>query len=161
MKSKQLKGFTILEALISLMLMSVIITITYSLFNLIGKQLSFFEKENIQVLEYNLFNSTLMRDIEKAHNFSFSDDELLLKYYDGSEINYTINNHFILRENLIKTDSFELRVIDYEFLNDNSKININTTFLMHLSVLNDTIKTNYFLNKNNADIINNIYFNED
>ena len=161
MDTKHLKGFTILEALISLMLMSIIITITYSLFNLIGKQLSLFEEENVQVLEYNMFNSTLIHDIEKAYDFSFSENELFLKYYDDTEINYSINRHYILRQNAIKVDTFRLQVINHSFLENDTKNDINQTLLVSLNVLNDTIKANYFLKKDQSEIINNIYFNED
>lgn len=158
---KHLKGFTVLEALISLMLMSIIITITYSLFNLIGKQLSLFEEENATVLEYNLFNSTLISDIEKANDFSFSENELFLNYYNETEINYFIKSQYILRQSSVKIDTFKLQVINHAFLNDDTKNNINHTFLVSLNVLNDTIKANYYLKKDQSKIINNIYFNED
>ena len=161
MTIKHLKGFTILETLITLVLMSVIISITFSLFNLIGKQLSLFEKENTQVLEYNLFNTTLMRDIDKAYDFSYTDSDLVLKFYDESEINYTVNAKYILRHNHIKKDTFKIQVNDFQFLNDDAKTDINTTFLLSLRVLNDTINTNYFLSKNNSETINKDYFNED
>lgn len=160
MKIKLLKGFTILEALISLMLMSIIIVVTYSLFNLIGKQLSLFNEEHSQVLEYNLFNSTIINDVEKTNDFVIMNDEFILKKYDETEINYAIKKDYILRQNAIKTDTFMVRVINYEFLNNN--INpLNKTLQIKLNVLNDTINTNYFLSKDNSEIINTMQFNED
>lgn len=160
MKIKLLKGFTILEALISLMLMSIIIVVTYSLFNLIGKQLSLFNEEHSQVLEYNLFNSTIINDVEKTNDFVIMNDEFILKKYDETEINYTIKKDYILRQNAIKTDTFMVRVINYEFLNNN--INpLNKILQIKLNVLNDTINTNYFLSKDNSEIINTMQFNED
>lgn len=160
MKTKLLKSFTILEALISLMLMSIIIVVTYSLFNLIGKQLSLFNEEHSQVLEYNLFNSTIINDVEKTNDFVIINDEFILKKYDETEINYAIKKDYILRQNAIKTDTFMVRVINYEFLNNN--INpLNKTLQIKLNVLNDTINTNYFLSKDNSEIINTMQFNED
>ncbi|MDO5968990.1 prepilin-type N-terminal cleavage/methylation domain-containing protein [Flavivirga aquimarina] len=155
-----LKGFTILEALISLMLMSIIVTITYSLFNLIGKQLSLFEKENVQVLEYNLFNSALINDIKKANDFSFSDNELSLKYYDGTYIYYSINKRNILRKHTIKTDTFNLQTTDYKLLNEDKNAKTQV-LLLSLSVLNDTVNTNYFFKKDRSKMINQKYFSED
>ncbi len=161
MKTRELKGFTILEALISLMLMSIIVTITYSLFNLIGKQLSLFNEEHTQVLEYNLFNSTIISDIEESNDFNIINNEFILKKYDDTEINYTIRDHYILRQNAIKTDTFKLRVINYKSL-DNYKYNLlNKILKVELRVLNDTISTNYFFNKNNSEVINTMYLNED
>ncbi|HEX9600813.1 MAG TPA: prepilin-type N-terminal cleavage/methylation domain-containing protein [Mariniflexile sp.] len=161
MKNKQLKGFTILEALISLMLMGIIITVTYSLFNLIGKQLSLFEKENAEVLEYNLFNSTLMRDIDKSNDFIVDDDKLVLKNYNNNDVYYNLNGHYVLRKNAVKTDTFKVRILDYKFINNDVENPVNTTFQIALNVLNDTINAYYLLEKNNSVIINDIYFNED
>lgn len=161
MKNKLLKGFTILEALISLMLISIVISITYSLTNLIGKQLSLFEEENGQILEYNLFNTTIMSDIEKANDFNIDNDILVLKSYDNTEIHYSIEKYHVLRQSAIETDTFKVQVIDYIFVSDGELNPLNKTFRVSLNVLNDTINTNYFLNKNKSEIINNIYFNED
>ena len=161
MKTKSLNGFTILEALISLMLMSIIIVITYSLFNLIGKQLSLFNEEHTQVLEYNLFNSTMIGDIEKANDFDIMNDELILKKYDGTEINYAFKEDYILRQNAIKTDTFMVQVVNYEFLNNDRVQTLNKALNVKLNVLNDTINTHYFLNKDNSELINSRFFNED
>lgn len=160
MRTKLLKGFTILEALISLMLMSIIIVISYSLFNLIGKQLSLFNEENNQILEYNLFNSIMISDIENANNFDIIDGIIILKKYDETEIKYSIQNDFILRQHLIKTDTFKVQVINHEFIN-NRHATLNKTLQIKLYVLNDTVNTNYFLNKDNSEVINARYFNED
>lgn len=161
MTNKKLKGFTILEALISLMLISIIITITYSLSNLIGKQLSLFTEENNQVLEYNLFNTTIISDIEKSNDFNIDNEVLVLKNYNNTEIRYSINKHEVLRQNTVGIYTFKVRVIDYLFLNTDELNPLNKTFRVSLNVLNDTINANYFLNKNRSEIINNIYFNED
>ena len=160
MRTKLLKGFTMLEALISLMLMSLIIVISYSLFNLIVKQLSLFNEEHNQVLEYNLFNSTLMSDIESAHNFDIINNQLTLRKYNETELNYTITANYILRKNTIKTDTFKVQVINYEFV-EKRNASLNKTLQIKLYALNDTIKTNYFLNKDNSEVINAKYFNED
>ena len=159
MNIKYVKGFTILEALITLVLMSIVISITFSLINLMGKQLSLFEKENTKITEYNLFNSTLIRDIDQANNFYYYHNDLVLKFYDESKINYTISSEYILRENHIRKDTFKISVDKFEF--KQNVANRNVLFLLTLKVLNDTINANYFLNKNNSDIINNRFFNED
>tara|TARA_R110002049_G_scaffold66243_1_gene173124 strand:- start:1450 stop:1938 length:489 start_codon:yes stop_codon:yes gene_type:complete len=160
-KNKQFKGFTILEALISLMLMSIIIGITYSLFNLVEKQLSFFKKDNAQILEYNLLNATILGDIDASNTFKVAENTLILKNYNDTEVSYTLLSHSVLRQKDIKIDTFKVRVIDYDVLNNDTKNSQNTIFKIRLNVLNDTINTQYFLKKNNSEIINNLYFNED
>lgn len=158
MKNKTLKGFTILEALISLMLMSIIITLTYALFSLTEKQLSLFKQENFEVLEYNLFNSTLLRDIEKSTRFEYTEHVLFIENYDASTIYYSINKQYILRQNDVKVDTFNLKVIDFGISNSNDA---DATVLLTLDILNDTISANYFFKKDNSELINATFFNED
>ncbi len=160
-KSKQLKGFTILETLISLMLMSIIIGITYSLFNLIEKQLSFFKKDNTQILEYNLLNATMMSDIDASCAFNIVDNMLVLKNYDNTEEFYSLNREYVLRQKNAEVDTFKVRVIDYDVLKPAVANSQNTTFQIRLNVLHDTINAFYFLKKSNSEIINSHYFNED
>lgn len=161
MRFKQLKSFTILEALISLMLMGIIISITYTLFSMLGKQMVLFEKENASELQYNLFNTTILNDINNASNFSLIENKLVLKYYNDTSIDYRVENTSVLRNNMITTDTFKLGVVSYEFVQHDIIKPLDKTFRLTLKLLNDTINTNYFLTKNHADVINNIYFNED
>lgn len=158
MKNNQLNAFTILEALIGLMLMGIIITATYTIFNIMNKQLTLLNDEHQQVLEYNLFHSTVIGDIEKAIDFDVLEDALVLGNYDESTIKYAINKQYITRQNAIKTDTFNIPVIHFEFPNRTE----NKGFLkMALNILNDKVETNYFLKKDNAQIINARYYNED
>ena len=161
MKNKKLKGFTILETLISLMLMSVIIVITYSLFNLVEKQMFLFNKNNEQLLAYNLFNLAIIKDINKANDFNISGDNLILKNYNDTSIIYSIKNESVTRENESVTEIFKVQVVNYKFMNNDVSKPLNKTLQIKLNVLNDTIIANYFLNKNNSEVINTMYFNED
>ncbi|RED45652.1 hypothetical protein [Seonamhaeicola aphaedonensis] len=157
MKNKRLNAFTILEALIGLMLMGIIISTTYTLFNVMNKQLSLLSHENTQVLEYNLFNSTILGDIHKANDFYVLEDKLVLNNYDESTIRYAINKQHITRQSTIKIDTFNIPVTHYRFPYQKN----NNDFLrITLNILGDKLETNYFLKKDNAQIINATYFNE-
>ena len=157
--TKQLKAFTILEVLISLILTSIIISLTYSLFILISKQLVLFETENSAILEYNLFNTTIKYDIENATDFKIENDELHLKNYTETDIIYSVQNQKILRTSQIVSDTFHIHVKSYRFdATDNSFMDI---FKLDLNLLNETINANYYLRKDLSKKINNSYFNED
>jgi len=159
--NKHFKGFTILETLISLILISIIIGLTYSIFNLIGKQMALLEEEYTQVLQYNLFNTTIKNDIKKSTNYKINNDQLILINYNEANINYSIKNNRILRQNNIKTDTFNINLISYRFFKKNQSDNYEKTFQVSLLLLNDTINANYFLNKSISEVINTMYFNED
>ncbi|OEK09147.1 hypothetical protein A8C32_10460 [Flavivirga aquatica] len=158
MKVEKLKSFTILETLLSLMLMGIVITITYTLFNVLGKQMSLFENENASELQYNLFNTTIINDIEKANDFNLVNDNLVLQYYDNSTIEYKVLDNNILRYHAIKTDTFKVNIIKHNFLQEDNANLLDKTFLLTLILLNDTINATYFLNKNKASVINDTYF---
>lgn len=160
MKAKKLKSFTVLEALISLMLMGIIIAISYALFNVLGKQMSLFEKENIDELQYNLFNTAIISDIEKANDFKLINEDLILKNYNDTIIKYSIKANYILRMHSVKTDTFKVNVLTHNFIERNATT-LDKILEIKMELLNDTITANYFLNKNNAEHINSMYFNED
>jgi competence protein ComGF len=158
--TKHFKAFTILEALISLMLISIIIALSYSLINLIGQQLSLYEKENTQVLEYNLFNTTLKYDIETSTDFDMlNTEQLVLSYYNKQPTTYTFTNKAILREHTVATDTFKIQTNEVTFINQpNSK---NSILNINLTLLKDIIHANYIVNKEVSELINNRYSNED
>jgi len=155
---KKIKAFTMLEALISLILTGIIIALSYSLFTLVNKQMALFETENTAIIDYNLFNSTLTNDINNANDFDYDNNELLLKNYFKPQIRYRFDEGIIIRTNENnKTDSFKLRP-----LNKNYKdLTTNQSMLsMSFELLNDTIQVNYFMTKQNSNIINQKLFNE-
>ncbi len=154
--TKKLKSFTILEALISLMLMSILITLIYSTINLIGKQLSLFQEENTEILEYNLFNSVFKNDLYNSSNFKVNYNQILFIKYDGSEVNYTIQKPDILRKNKVTIDTFKIKILDYK-LNTQLKSN-DGQFELRLKLLNETINTNYFFKRGISETINSKYF---
>ncbi|MCK8480933.1 type II secretion system protein [Psychroserpens algicola] len=160
-KKTNIAAFTLLESLITLMLISIIIALSYALINLIGKQLSVFEKENTQILEYNLFNSTLINDINNAYNYSFDTNHLLLSFYKGDTIDYYIQKKKIIRRHNSTRDSFHISNVAYSFYKSPNTKGSKAYLELKLELLKDTITTNYYLKKSNAERLNNILFNED
>lgn len=160
MNNNYLKGFTVLEALISLILMSIIITLTYSIYNLIEKQMMLFQTEHDSILQYNVFNTTFKNDIYKAIDVMIVDNQIGLKYYDDTNVTYHLANDHILRETIVKTDTFKLPVSDYSFTQEQmvnetyNKLNISTR------ILSEPLETSYYVKTNRAQSINTIYFNE-
>ncbi|MDO5981432.1 hypothetical protein [Flavivirga spongiicola] len=140
--------------------MGIIITLSYTVFNLIEKQMTLFQNENTGILQYNLFNTTIKNDIYNANNFTQDNNQLLLEYYDGSSINYQVSKHFILRHHDIKTDTFKLRVLSHKFLQNGISKPLDKILQVSIEVLGDSINTNYYLKKNTANTINSVYFND-
>jgi competence protein ComGF len=156
---RPIKAFTMLEALISLILTGIIIALSYSLFTLVNKQMTLFEKENTAIIEYNLFHSTLTNDINNSNNFEYTDDELVLKNYFKPYIIYKFKTNYVTRSiDHHKPDSFKIQTFNTNYKTITPKHN---QLNMSISLLNDTVQANYFLTKQNSSVINQKLFHED
>ena len=156
----KVRAFTMLEALISLILTGIIITLCYTLFMLMNKQMAIFEKENTEIINYNLFNTTLRFDINNSNNFSFDNNRLILKNYINPDVIYDFDGKDIRRTvKGLNTDVFKITALNKKvWLSDTlSKSHISIS----IKLLNDTLYTNYFLNKSLDIIINENLFYED
>lgn len=157
----KIKAFTILESLISLILLGIIIGLVFTLLNLINKQVVQFNGNNSDELNYNFFDLTIQKDIYEAYDYSISGNNLLLINYDDSNIGYEFsNNHITRTKNAIK-DTFRLKVKDYRYMPIGKLDSQNNIVLMNIDVMGANIKANYFLYKDKAKLINDTFYNED
>lgn len=161
LKNKKLKSFTILEVLISLLIMGIIIGLTYSLFNIVEKQLLTYQKDNNKVLDYNLFNTVFKRDIDASNDFNLNKNIVQLHFYNKDTISYQILNTNVVRHHNFKADTFNVHVINYQLSQLTKKEDLVRVLELKLKLLNDEIEANYFLKKSVSKKINNTYFNED
>ncbi len=141
--------------------MGIIIGLIYSLFTLINGQMYLFTKENNEILEYNLFNSTLKRDIEQSVSYDFNSETLRLGYYNQDTIRYHFKSKHIIRENRIKKDTFKIDLISSVVKNIDLINSENQNIEIKLRVLKSTISANYILSRSISETINNTEFNED
>lgn len=157
MKNK-VKAFTVLEALISLMLISIIIGLIYSLFTVVGRQMTLYEKENNEVVEYNLFNNVIKRDIERSNNYKILDNKVFLLDYLDNSITYHIYNGLIIRSNQVKIDTFNFQIRNHSFIE--LKNHKKAVIELEISLLRKSIFANYFLKKDITNVINDNYLYE-
>lgn len=157
MKSS-LKGFTILEALLSLIILSLIIGLTYSIVNMFNRQMSLFEKENTAIMEYNLFNKTLLYDINQSNDYEASENAISLKYYNKTDINYIFKSDIVIRQTLTSTDTLLIPIVSYKLPNNTNQI--SNTIHLKLNLLGNTFNANYVIKCSNSRLINNTFFNE-
>ena len=160
MKTKtSIPAFTLLESLVTLMLISIIIALTYSLVSLVEKQLVLLEQDNNEILEYNLFNATLINDINNSTNYTLesNNSSLVLDYYSDAPIIYDMKPDMVLRQTSSSKDTFKIKTVGRQV----SKAYENDVGLeLRLVLLKDTISTHYVLKKDNAHLINKKLFNE-
>ena len=152
----RIKAYTLTEALIAIVLSSIIVVISYALVTSISKQLNMFEKDNEEELMYNLMNATLHYDMNQAHDFYYSTNSISLYSYNNDTINYYFKKKSIVRQTRSKVDSFNIEVLDNEM-----KVLYNMNNLkLKLKLFNRELNTSYFVNKDLSKAINKKYFNE-
>ncbi|WP_422103866.1 hypothetical protein [Winogradskyella sp.] len=157
---KRISAFTMLEALISLILTGIIIALSYSLYTLINKQMAIFEKENTEIINYNLFNTTLLLDINQSTTCNFSEGQLILNNYLKPDVIYNFNKTVITRTvEGINSDTFKINILSKTFSAAATRQPPQLTVAFKL--LNDTISAHYFLKQPPNTIINKQLFHED
>ena len=157
---KTTKAFTMLEALISLILTGIIIALTYSLYTLINKQMTVFEKENTEIINYHLFNTTFLSDINSSNAFNFNDDALVLNRYLKSDVIYNFNSGSITRRvEGMNIDTFKINMLKKTASTDEVLQSPHLDVVFKL--LNDTIKAHYYLKQPPNTLINKQLFHED
>ncbi|WP_353780192.1 prepilin-type N-terminal cleavage/methylation domain-containing protein [Winogradskyella sp. 3972H.M.0a.05] len=156
----KIKAFTILEVLISLVVMGIIIGLTYTLFNIMEKQLITYRNDNDVILQYNLLNTTLQRDIYYANYYEKEESTLVLFNYSEEKISYSFLNDKVLRAKQSIVDTFRVHVISHKFEIFNEKQNISKLD-MKIKLLNEDVEINYFLKNDLAETINQKFVYED
>lgn len=155
--TNKLPSFTILEVLINLIIIGIIINLAYAIYTLMSKQMISYEKQNTELLDYNLLNSTLRRDFANANQVYFEDDVLVLSFYNTEEVKYTIHkNHLIMnRKHMI--DTLNLNIIEHHL---NTGIN-QTSYEVKMVLLNQPLTLHYYKKKPIANFINQSFLHED
>ncbi|MEO1033527.1 MAG: hypothetical protein AAFX55_19220 [Bacteroidota bacterium] len=157
---KRISAFTMLEALISLILTGIIIALSYSLYTLVNKQMALFEQENTEIINYNLFNTTLKLDINRSNGFSFEGDQLILNNYLKPDIIYDFDKMAITRTIVgINHDTFKINMLNKTFLS--AEMPKPPQLSISFKLLNDTITAHYFLKQPPDTVINKQLFHED
>jgi prepilin-type N-terminal cleavage/methylation domain-containing protein len=156
-KNKNLPGFTILEVLVTLIILGIIINLTYAIYTLVSQQMLRFEVQNTEMLHYNVFNTALRRELADASYVELNSNNLMLKFYNGQTTTYVLEEEQIFIEKEAKRIPVDVRLINH-FLEKDTLKNIHVQ--LELQVLKDTIMTHYYKKVSAADIINPIFLNE-
>ncbi|MFI5161256.1 MAG: type II secretion system protein J [Sphingobacteriales bacterium] len=108
--NKKIKGFTIMEVVVTMLIAGLLIGITYTSYSIVYKSyLSFKTKNDATAVLVNL-DHVLKRDFDKASIVLKNEDGVILKT-DTSQIKYQIGPDFIIRISA-KNDTFKVQTGD-------------------------------------------------
>ncbi|SEC56469.1 prepilin-type N-terminal cleavage/methylation domain-containing protein [Tenacibaculum sp. MAR_2009_124] len=111
MKRNKVKGYTILELLIAMVITSIIISILYILFSMLSQRCLAFNRNEFEVTQISMLKNTLKRDFYKSDYLIFDLGQLTC-IGNNQTISYSLGDGFVtrrLKENS-NVDTFEVKV---------------------------------------------------
>lgn len=106
---KKVKGFTLMELLVGMVISALVISFGYQAFHLIGKQFSSYRSAKKELNERELFQSVFSRDLASSYTARKIQNQIDLAL-DSSRIEYKFEDEFILRNTNLSKDTFYLPV---------------------------------------------------
>ncbi|WP_428744952.1 PulJ/GspJ family protein [Tenacibaculum sp.] len=157
MKSK-LKSYTIIEMLISMLIISVVVVVTYALFSSLTRQLYMFTETEDSLLEYTYFKNALKRDVFECEKLKVKKEVVKLKYKD-KEIRYVLGEGVVYREEGRIIDTFFVKAgvekINPVFIKENGE-KLTLSFVLDVDILKE--KTHVFIKKDyGVDVLVNSF----
>ena len=98
-ENMKLKSFTILEVLLSLLIIGIIIGLIYVFLTFFDRQMLDFQQKNEDTNECQLFVTAIKRDLHKSLEYIYSTQKIILTNYQGDTITYSSERNFLVRTN--------------------------------------------------------------
>ncbi|MBW4890133.1 hypothetical protein KXQ82_10420 [Mucilaginibacter sp. HMF5004] len=126
----RVKAFTIMEVTISMLIAAIVIGITYTSYNIIGKSYLSFKTRNDDIAVLNRVDELLKRDFEQANMIADSGNGLLINKDNMTDVHYEFNRGTIIRKSGV-IDTFKVSMTDlktaFEGNLNNNQTEANTT----------------------------------
>jgi prepilin-type N-terminal cleavage/methylation domain-containing protein len=109
----RLKGYTVMELIVVMVLSAIVVSIAYTSFDIISKQYLRYKKSHEEISKILMFDLVLTKDFKNSVFVSLDDDGIVCNYSDR-KINYQIDEHFVVRQENDVLDTFKVRVTDFQ-----------------------------------------------
>jgi prepilin-type N-terminal cleavage/methylation domain-containing protein len=120
---KKLKAFTLLELLVGMIVSGIVLTATFSAYKIVTGQYQAYRNRSASVSELSFFVSQMHSDFSNSSRVvRRSGDNIQLKSEKGL-IEYYFTEKYILRNDLLRIDTFKVSVTGIETLWKAEKVN--------------------------------------
>lgn len=103
----QFSAFTILEAVITLVISGIIIAFVYQIYNTISFQFKQYSETQKMVIDFNQFSTVFTRDMSLCQKIeSASNNNILLKFPEN-DVTYTFEKEYAIRKGVL-SDTFNV-----------------------------------------------------
>ena len=105
-----ISAFTITEAVVSMAVTSIIISIVFVIFSITSERLFDFKMQNEKVADINRFTYSLNKSIFENETMQYKDNELIFKSFTGEKLTYALLDNYCVRTSRNVTDTFHFPV---------------------------------------------------
>ncbi|MFK6999635.1 hypothetical protein V3Q90_00050 [Flavobacterium oreochromis] len=114
MKINKLNAFSIIEAIIAMVIASIIISITFVIFNIISERLLDYKRQNLKTNDLNRLTYSINKDIFDSDHLNLTDNRLHFNNYTGEQLDYLFEESKIIRFNKDFIDTFYIQPLHYQ-----------------------------------------------
>jgi hypothetical protein len=130
----QLPAFTIVEAVISMFVTAVILSVVFLIFTITSERLADFKKQNEYMADYTRLSYSINKDIFESEAFQLKDNTLFISRFDNKVAEYLLYNGSLIlkRDSFVDTFRLNAKAITIDTLKNSSgrhiyqRIRINT-----------------------------------
>lgn len=153
----KVKSFTIIELMISLLISSIVVSLSYYTFILTTQQLSHYKIKSELLNRFLLLDKTLQNDFNNSVDIKDSAGSYLLLSSDSSDsllVKYIFKNDFIVRNIDLVNDTFFLKsnLSKIDYVSDS--LQIVKTLLLKIELKESIVTPIFIKNYTSAELIN-------
>ena len=119
-------AFSIVEAMVSMVLTAIIIGLVFGIFTIVSEQLYDFKEQNQYTSDFNRLSYSMNKSVFESDKMIQNENEIIFLGYNGDSVVFTKNEDYILRSHKTFKDTFQLRVsemiIDSVYNTNRSKV---------------------------------------
>lgn len=101
-------AFSIVEAMIGMVVTAVILSITFFIFSIVTERMYDFKSQNQLVNDLNRLTYSVNKDIFENQNVVVKENQLIFNRYSGGAIDYQFDEKYILRYQNEFVDTFNI-----------------------------------------------------
>lgn len=113
-KKTHLAAFSILEALVSMVISAIVIGLIFVIFTILSERMLDFKEQNQYVADLNRMTYTFNKDIFESDQMLFSEDQITFSSYSGETVNYQLFPEYFLRSKNEFVDTFAIPIRQFK-----------------------------------------------
>jgi len=137
------KAFTIVEAVVSMAITAIILSIIFVVFSITSQRLYDFKKQNEQITDLTRMSYSINKGIFEAENMYVQERRLIFTGYESSKTVFTFTNEYFIMQREDFTDTFHLAV---------NKLAVDTLSSLSKKSIYQRLKCSVIIDNNKTDL---------